>query len=119
MYQRTVVQSSTQFRGLFRSLVLDPGLFFAHIVSAEILAKIVLEEMGETCDRIFTPLVTLATFLSQILSDDHSCRGAVARLKAWRSSRAAAMLTGDRWILHSPATLAPDAPPPTCSSICR
>jgi hypothetical protein len=47
----------------------------------------VLQEVGKTGDRIFTPLVTLATFLSQILSDDHSCRGAVARLKAWRAAQ--------------------------------
>jgi Transposase DDE domain len=87
MSQRTAARGCAQFRGLFRSLVLDPGLLFAHILPAEMLAKTVLEEMGETCDRIFTPLVTLATFLSQILSDDHSCRGAVARLKAWRAAQ--------------------------------
>jgi hypothetical protein len=38
----------------------------------------------ETCDRIFTPVVTLCTFLSQIHSDDPSCRAAVARLSAAR-----------------------------------
>ena len=38
-------------------------------------------------DRIFTPLVTLATFLSQILSDNHSCRGGVARLNAWHHAQ--------------------------------
>src|SRR5437763_7379628 len=38
-------------------------------------------------DRIFTPLVTLWTFLSQVLSPDHSCRGAVARLIAFRVAR--------------------------------
>ncbi len=51
MSQRTAAEGNTQFRDLFRSLVLDPGLLFAHILSAEMLAKIVLEEMGETCDR--------------------------------------------------------------------
>jgi Transposase DDE domain len=35
-------------------------------------------------DRIFSPLVTLWTFLSQVLSLDHSCREAVARLIAFR-----------------------------------
>jgi hypothetical protein len=35
-------------------------------------------------DRIFTPLVTLWVFLSQVLSADHSCRAAVARLIAHR-----------------------------------
>ena len=48
-------------------------------------------------DRIFTPFVTLATFLSQILSDDHSCRGAVARLNAWRPPKGYhRACTGDR-----------------------
>ena len=37
-------------------------------------------------DRIFSPLVTLWTFLSQVLSLDHSCREAVARLIAFRVS---------------------------------
>jgi hypothetical protein len=76
--------SPAQFRCLFRSLVLDPGLLFHHVLSAETLARVVAEEMGKTADRIFTPMVTLCTFLSQILSDDHGCRAAVARLMAWR-----------------------------------
>ena len=116
MSQRTAARGCAQFRGLFRSLVLDPGLLFAHILSAEIFAKIMLEEMGETRDRIFTPLATLATLLSQILSDDHSCR---ATQSLARRSRATTMLTGDRRILHSPATLASDAPAPSCSPIWR
>jgi len=43
----------------------------------------------EACwnDRIYTPLVTLWVFLGQVLSVDHSCRGAVARLVAHRVSR--------------------------------
>jgi Transposase DDE domain len=35
-------------------------------------------------DRIFSPLVTLWAFLSQVLSPDHSCREAVARVIAFR-----------------------------------
>jgi hypothetical protein len=38
-------------------------------------------------DRIFTPLVTLWVFLEQVLSADHSCRAAVARLIAHRVSQ--------------------------------
>ena len=38
-------------------------------------------------DRVYTPAVTLLTFLSQVLDHDHSCRQAVARLLAFRSSR--------------------------------
>ena len=32
---------------------------------------------------IFTPFVTLCTFLSQVLDPDHSCRAAVARVIVW------------------------------------
>ncbi len=76
--------SPAQFRSLFRSLVLDPGLLFNHVLSSEHLAAAVAQEVGKTCDRIFTPMVTLCTLLAQVLSDDHSCRAAVARLLAWR-----------------------------------
>jgi hypothetical protein len=76
-----------QFRSLLRAYVLDPGLLFSHVLSAEPLARIVVHEVGKTRDRIFTPLVTFALFLSQILSDDHSCQGAVDRLIAWRAAR--------------------------------
>jgi hypothetical protein len=38
-------------------------------------------------NRIYTPLVTLWVFLGQVLSADHSCRAAVARLIAHRLSQ--------------------------------
>jgi hypothetical protein len=38
-------------------------------------------------DRIYSPLVTLWVFLSQVLSADHSCRAAAARLIAHRVSQ--------------------------------
>jgi hypothetical protein len=75
-----------QFRSLFRSLVLDPDLILGRVRSLESLAAVVAREVGTTCDRIFTPLVTLAVFLAQVLGDDHSCRGAVAKLLAWRAA---------------------------------
>jgi hypothetical protein len=84
MSQPTTGQGITQFGRLFRSLVLDPALLYAQLVSVEIVAEVVLQEVGQTDDLIYTPLVTLTTFLFQILSDDHSCRNAVARLRAWR-----------------------------------
>jgi hypothetical protein len=36
---------------------------------------------------VYTPLVTLRVFLGQVLSADHSCRAAVARLIAYRVAR--------------------------------
>ncbi len=73
-----------QFRSLFRSIVLDLDLLSHHVLAVANVTRIVAEEVGTTSGRIFTPLVTLCTFLSQVLSDDHSCRAAVARLMAWR-----------------------------------
>jgi hypothetical protein len=77
----------TQFRSLFCSMVLDPDLTLSQVISTDWIAELVTQQVGKTCDRIFTPLVTLALFLSQVLSDDQCCRKAVARLLAWRTAR--------------------------------
>src|SRR2546421_2926541 len=37
-------------------------------------------------DRVFSPVTTLWGFLSQVLSDDHSCRDAVSRILAHRAA---------------------------------
>jgi len=55
---------------------------FTDVLSEDLIAK-VLSAVGVFWkDRIYTPLVTLWVFLSQVLSADHSCRAAVARLIA-------------------------------------
>src|SRR4029079_15693927 len=46
-----------------------------------------LAAVGHWLDRGFSPLVTLRVFLGQVLSADHSCRAAVARLNAHRVAR--------------------------------
>jgi hypothetical protein len=78
---------AAQFPDLFRSLVLDPELIFRRVLTSEHIAAALAREAGRTCDRVFTPLVTLAAFLAQVFSDDHSCRAAVARLKAYLTAR--------------------------------
>ena len=83
----TAPESTAQFPRLFRSLVLDPALLLARALDAGALARLVTEEVGPTRDRLFTPAVTTAVFLSQVSSDDQSCRSAVARLLAWRVAR--------------------------------
>ena len=52
----------------------------------DVLAQ-ALAAVGGWLDRIFSPLVTLWVFLGQVLSPDHSCRAAVARLIAHRVAR--------------------------------
>jgi len=68
-------------------LVRRPGLPFAQHLPAEQIHKAVRKAGARFRERIFTPAVTLWTFLSQILDPDHSCRQAVARLCAYRTAK--------------------------------
>ena len=62
----------------------QPGLPFADYLPASVIHG-TLRALGQGFrERIFTPAVTLWTFLSQVLDADHSCRQAVARLLAFR-----------------------------------
>ena len=60
---------------------------FTEVLSAECFTNVLEEIELRWNDRIFTPLVTLWVFLGQVLSADHSCRAAVARLIAHRVSQ--------------------------------
>jgi hypothetical protein len=74
-----------QVRFLRRQFLQDGDLPFTSILSEQIVAQAMTAI--EWLDRIYPPLVTLWVFLSQVLSQDHSCRAAVARLIAHRVSR--------------------------------
>jgi hypothetical protein len=71
---------------LRRQFLQDGGLPFTNILTEEILAH-ALTTVTDWLDRIFSPLVTLWVFLGQVVSADHSCRAAVARLIAHRLAR--------------------------------
>jgi DDE family transposase len=64
----------------------DQGLPFADsLTQASILDA--LNEHGVTYrDRLFSPVTTIWGFLSQALSDDHSCRDTVSRIIAHRAA---------------------------------
>ena len=66
MSDPTRAKPFTQFRSLFCSTVFDPDLILGQILSIKWIAEVVTQEVGETCDRIFEPLVTLALFLGQV-----------------------------------------------------
>jgi len=76
-----------QLSFLRQQFLQDGDLPFTDVLSAEVVLQAVTA-IG-TCwkDRIYSPLVTLWVFLSQVLSQDHSCRAAVARLIAHRVSQ--------------------------------
>ena len=75
-----------QARFLRRQFLQDGDLPFTNVLTEEIIEQ-ALAALGGWLDRIFSPLVTLWVFLGQVLSADHSCRAAVARLLAHRLAR--------------------------------
>src|SRR5262249_2352609 len=72
---------------LRRQFLQEGGLPFTEVLSEGILTQALAAINLCWLDRIYSPLVTLWVFLGQVLSADHSCRAAVARLIAHRLSR--------------------------------
>ena len=68
---------------LRRQFLQDGGLPFTDVLTEGVITE-APAAVGVWPDRIYTPLVTLWVFLGQVLSADHSCRNAVARLIAQR-----------------------------------
>jgi hypothetical protein len=85
MRKRTRRPAGARYQGAKRKVAENPGAMFEEVVSEE--------EVNDECtflrhvwrDRIFTPLVTLWTFLGQVLSADSSCREAVVRVLSFLS----------------------------------
>ena len=73
-----------QVQSLLCGFLQDGAFPFSSVLTVQDILDRISQTCVETCDRIFTPVVTLCTFLSQIHSDDPSCRAAVARLNATR-----------------------------------
>lgn len=86
---RDVIQGRCrrQLQFLQRQFLQEGELPFANVLTAEAIAPALKAIDAAWKDRIYTPLVTLWVFLGQVLSADHSCRVAVARLVAHRLSR--------------------------------
>jgi hypothetical protein len=76
-----------QVRFLRRQFLLDGDLPFTDVLSESAITQALNALDVIWLDRIYSPLVTLWVFLGQVLSQDHSCRAAVARLIAHRVSR--------------------------------
>src|SRR5262249_54795930 len=72
-----------QVRFLRRQFLQDGDLPFTDVLTEGVIER-ALATLTGWLDRIFSPLVTLWVFLGQVLSADHSCRAAVARLIAHR-----------------------------------
>ncbi len=77
MAQSTRVPVACQLDHLRKSFAQQPGLLFA-----DLLPDDTPELLGPTDEPLYTPLVTLGMFLSQVLDPVGSCRAAVAGLLA-------------------------------------
>lgn len=73
-----------QVRFLRRQFLQDGDLPFSNVLSEEVIERALTAIGVYWMDRVYSPLVTLWVFLGQVLSADHSCRAAVARLIAQR-----------------------------------
>ena len=76
-----------QIRFLRRQFLQDGGLPFTDVLSDATVEQALTAAGVVWNEAIDTPLVTLWVCLSQVLSADHACRGAVARLIAHRVSQ--------------------------------
>jgi hypothetical protein len=79
MFQRTRHQVSEKIDSLDK----DESLPFTEILDAQMVEDALAAEGVTYNQSIYTPFVTLCTFLSQVLDPDHSCRAAVARVIVW------------------------------------
>ncbi len=81
-YQEGLFRAQVQF--LRRQFLQDGELPFTDVLSESSVRQALADSGVVWKDHIYSPLVTLWVFLSQVLSADHSCRAAVARLIAHR-----------------------------------
>ena len=76
-----------QLQFLQRQYLQDGETPLESMLSDSLISRALAMLDGSWNDRIYTPLVTLWLFLGQVISADHSCRAAVARLIAHRVSQ--------------------------------
>jgi hypothetical protein len=62
------------------------GLPFSRALSSDEIESAITSLGYEYRDRVFNPIVTLWAWLNQAISQDHSCKDAVARVRAWQTS---------------------------------
>jgi hypothetical protein len=64
----------------------NEGLPFADVLTQASILEVLAEHEVEYRDRLFSPVNTIWGFLSQVLSEDKSCRDAVSRVIAHRAA---------------------------------
>jgi len=89
------VRLRQQVRFLQRQFLQEGDLPFTDVLSTQVVSQALTAADIVWKDRIYSPLVTLWVFLGQVLSQDHSCRAAVARLIAHRLTHGQSKCSAD------------------------
>lgn len=77
--------SSNHAKFVVKNLREEKNLPFSDILSAEAISK--HTENVSYRERTFSPLITIFTFLSQVISQDQSCQGALAQTIAFFAAK--------------------------------
>jgi hypothetical protein len=77
----------TQLEAVRSRFARNHGLPFANVLTEASILDVLNQYGVPYRDRVFSPVTTIWGFLSQVLSDDHSCRDAVARVIAHRAAQ--------------------------------
>jgi len=95
MAHATSSPHARQVGQLRQRLAHAPALPFAELLPQGLAEQVIRDQKVSFRERLFSPLVTLWVFLSQVLDADHSCRQAVARFLAWRTAQGLAPCSTD------------------------
>ncbi len=76
----------TSLKAVRARFVRNEGLPFAEVLTEAHILDVLNEQSVKFRDRVFTPVTTIWGFLSQVLSEDHSCRDTVSRIIAHRAA---------------------------------
>ncbi len=87
MDQYTQGRRSSQVRRCRRHMLEDQDLCFTKLLPQDQVEMALERHQVHYRERRYTPLLTLWTFLYQVLASDQSCRAAVARLLAFLCAR--------------------------------
>ena len=87
MWQCNLGRKARQVQSVRREMDRQEGLPFGDLLGLEWVSAIVQEEVETWRDCVYTPLLTLQTFLTQVLSAEQCCLAAVARLLAFLTSQ--------------------------------
>src|SRR6266496_4450200 len=84
MAQSTASAPRDRFDSFRDQFVQQQGLPFLRVLSRALVETACRHVNHLWRQRIYTPWITLSIFLSQVLSDDHSCDDAVDRFQKFR-----------------------------------